>query len=127
MRADLLLQWEVARKRSGRARTAVSAAWSPWWRFRLGRRIPSTAFRPRPAADGGILVIERRAEPLLPTTEHDAFRSFVSGLFDGSTARDLDAREWTALFAAYTDTSASGRLGVVRQPAPAARSQSELE
>jgi 23S rRNA (adenine-N6)-dimethyltransferase len=48
-RADLLVQWEVARKRAGRPRTRVSASWSPWWRFRLGARIPRGAFRPRPA------------------------------------------------------------------------------
>jgi 23S rRNA (adenine-N6)-dimethyltransferase len=65
-RADLVLQWEVARKRAGRPRTALSASWSPWWRFRLGRRIPRAAFRPRPAVDAGILIAERRREPLLP-------------------------------------------------------------
>ncbi len=100
-RADLVLQWEVARKRAGRPRTALSASWSPWWRFRLGRRLPRTAFRPPPAVDAGVLVIERRRAPLLPVEAHEAFRHFVQALFAGTIAGDLDARQWTALFAAY--------------------------
>jgi 23S rRNA (adenine-N6)-dimethyltransferase len=100
-RADLVLQWEVARKRAGRPRTALSASWSPWWHFRLGRRLPRTAFRPPPAVDAGVLVVERRREPLLPLEAREPFRDFVRGLFAGTLARDLDARHWSALFAAY--------------------------
>ena len=82
-RADLVLQWEVVRKRSGRPRTALSAAWSPWWSFRAGRRIPSTAFRPQPAVDAAVLVIERRTEPLLKA---DAAQPFA--VFAHATARN---------------------------------------
>jgi 23S rRNA (adenine-N6)-dimethyltransferase len=101
IRADLILQWEVARKRAGRPRTALSASWTPWWRFRLGRRIPRTAFRPRPAVDAGVLVVEPRRRPLLPPEAHDPYLDFVRGLFTGTLARDLDATQWVALFAAY--------------------------
>jgi len=100
-RADLILQWEVARKRAGRPRTALSAAWSPWWRFRLGRRIPPTAFRPRPAVDACVLVVERRGEPLLPPEAAAPFRDFVRSLFAGTLPRELDAAEWSALFGAW--------------------------
>ncbi|MDQ3874870.1 MAG: rRNA adenine N(6)-methyltransferase family protein [Actinomycetota bacterium] len=100
-RADLVLQWEVARKRAGRPRTALSASWSPWWRFRLGRRLPRTAFHPPPAVDAGVLVIERQREPLLPIEAREPFRDFVHGVFAGTLAPDLDARQWSALFAAY--------------------------
>ncbi|HKP19406.1 MAG TPA: 23S ribosomal RNA methyltransferase Erm [Gaiellaceae bacterium] len=100
-RADLLLQWEVARKRAGRPRTAMSASWSPWWSFRLGRRVPRTAFRPRPAVDAGVLVVERRRTPLLPVEAQVAFTEFTRALFTGTLARELDAPEWAALFAAY--------------------------
>jgi 23S rRNA (adenine-N6)-dimethyltransferase len=102
-RADLLLQWEVARKRAGRPRTALSAAWTPWWRFRLGRRVPAAAFRPRPSADAGVLIVERRREALLPAVAHEAFGDFVRSLFTGTLARELSARQWAALFAAYSD------------------------
>jgi 23S rRNA (adenine-N6)-dimethyltransferase len=101
VRADLLLQWEVARKRAGRPRTAVSAAWSPWWRFRLGQRIPRTAFRPQPAVDGGVLTIERRVDPFLPFEAHDSFAVFVSALFAARIGSELDAKRWAAMYAAY--------------------------
>jgi 23S rRNA (adenine-N6)-dimethyltransferase len=100
VRADLVLQWEVARKRAGRPRTALSASWCPWWRFRLGRRLPRSAFRPQPAVDAGVLVIERR-DPLLPPSAAAPFAAFVQMLFAGTLPRRLDAGQWAALFAAY--------------------------
>jgi 23S rRNA (adenine-N6)-dimethyltransferase len=116
VRADLIVQWEVARKRAGRPRTALSASWSPWWRFRIGRKIPRTAFRPRPAVDAGVLVVERRPDPLLPTDVSEAFASFVQSLFAGTLVRELDPTQWAALFAAYaretnpgTDSAATSR------------------
>jgi 23S rRNA (adenine-N6)-dimethyltransferase len=92
------------RKRSGRPRTAVSAAWSPWWTFRQGRRIPRTAFRPQPTVEAGVLVIERRPQPLLGSEAADAFATFAQALFAGTLARDLDADQWAALYHAYTAT-----------------------
>ena len=62
VRADFVLQWEVARKRAGRPRSALDASWAPWWRFRLGRRIAPSAFRPRPAVAAGGVV--RGVQPL---------------------------------------------------------------
>ena len=105
-RADVLLQWEVARKRAGRPGTLVSAAWSPWWRFRLGQRIPNAAFRPRPAVDAGVLVVERRAVSLLPPAQRDDFAAFVEGVFSGGIAAGLDARTWAALYGAYSAAAA---------------------
>jgi len=46
-------------------------------------------------------VVERRREPLLPLAAHETFADFVRGLFTGTLARDLDASQWAALFAAY--------------------------
>jgi 23S rRNA (adenine-N6)-dimethyltransferase len=107
-RADLLVQWEVARKRAGRPRSTVSAQWSPWWRFRLGRRLPRNAFRPQPAVDAALLIVERRATPLLPVEAQPRFLAFVEGLFTGTLARDLDAEQWARLFSAY-DSEPLGR------------------
>jgi 23S rRNA (adenine-N6)-dimethyltransferase len=101
-RADLILQWEVARKRAGRPRTVLSASWAPWWRFRLSRRLPRTAFRPQPAVDAGVLVVERRPEPSLPPEAAEPFAAFVRAVFAGTLARELDHVRWAALFAAYT-------------------------
>jgi 23S rRNA (adenine-N6)-dimethyltransferase len=104
-RADLVLQWEVARKRAGEPRSVVSAAWSPWWSARLGGRLPRTAFRPVPAVDAGVLVVERRPEPLLPPVTADAYAAFVRALFTGELGPQLDAAQWAALYAAYAQTN----------------------
>lgn len=67
-RADLLVQYEVARKRSAAPPTTLrSAAWAPWWTFEMGDRIGRRAFRPVPRVDAAWLTIRRRAAPVLPT------------------------------------------------------------
>jgi 23S rRNA (adenine-N6)-dimethyltransferase len=77
-RADLIVQWEVARKRSAvPASTLRSTAWAPWWEFRLGLRIPAAEFRPVPRVDGGVLVATRRDPPLLPPAMAPRYRAFV--------------------------------------------------
>jgi 23S rRNA (adenine-N6)-dimethyltransferase len=108
-RLDVLVQWEVARKRAGPPRTAISASWDPWWQFRLGRRVPRHAFRPQPAVDAGVLVVTRQAEPLLRPEAHAAFAGFVRGLFDGTLAPDLDGQRWAAMFEAYKGTPIPGQ------------------
>lgn len=108
-RADLVLQWEVARKRAGRPRSALSAAWAPWWRFRLGRRIPPEAFRPRPAVAAAVLVAERRRAPLLPPESFEEYGAFVRSLFDGTLARGLDGAGWAALFGVWDSSQTRSR------------------
>jgi 23S rRNA (adenine-N6)-dimethyltransferase len=103
-RADLVVQQAVARKRAGNPRNLLSASWSPWFRFRLGRHLPRTAFRPVPSVDAAVLVVERRREPLLPPEQCDAFAAFVAAFFDGALARELDATRWAGLFSAYAST-----------------------
>jgi 23S rRNA (adenine-N6)-dimethyltransferase len=76
--ADLVVQWEVARKRVATPPTTMlSATWVPWWTFALGRRIPATAFRPVPAVDAAVLRVARRAPPLLPGHLAPAYGDFV--------------------------------------------------
>jgi 23S rRNA (adenine-N6)-dimethyltransferase len=82
--AVLLLQWEVARKRAAvGGTTLLTASWWPWYEFDLAGRVPSAAFRPRPSVDGGILVIRRRPEPLVPSAERAAYRRLVQEAFRG--------------------------------------------
>jgi 23S rRNA (adenine-N6)-dimethyltransferase len=77
-RADLIVQWEVARKRSAvPPSTLRSTAWAPWWELRLGRRIPATEFRPVPRVDGGVLVVTRREPALLPPGMTAPYEAFV--------------------------------------------------
>jgi 23S rRNA (adenine-N6)-dimethyltransferase len=105
-RAVLITQWEVARKRAAvGGTTLLTAQWWPWLSPRLDRRIPAGAFRPRPSVDAGLLVIDRRAEPLLPVREQRGYQRFAATVFNGrgrglheilvrqGIARD-DVRRW---------------------------------
>jgi 23S rRNA (adenine-N6)-dimethyltransferase len=51
-RADLIVQWQVARERvraaSGPPTDLLGARWGPWWEFHRGRRLPAACFRPPP-------------------------------------------------------------------------------
>ena len=77
-RADLIVQWEVARKRAALpSSTLLSTTWVPWWEFRLGRHVPATAFRPVPRVDSGVLIITRRQPPLLPPAMARLYSEFV--------------------------------------------------
>jgi 23S rRNA (adenine-N6)-dimethyltransferase len=81
-RADLIVQSEVARKRTADPpRNAMSLGWGPWWTFAIERHIPSHNFRPPPRVDAALLSIRRRDPPLVPATELTAFRHLVRGLF----------------------------------------------
>jgi 23S rRNA (adenine-N6)-dimethyltransferase len=77
-RADLLVQWEVARKRAAvPPTTMLSTAWAPWWSFAVGRRFPADSFRPVPSVDAAVLRVTRRVPPLLPEHMAGAYASFV--------------------------------------------------
>ena len=77
-RADVIVQWEVARKRATvPPSTMLSTAWAPWWEFRLGPRIPATEFRRIPRVDAGVLVVTRRSRPLLPVAMAGRYADFV--------------------------------------------------
>lgn len=78
VRADVIVQWEVARKRAAvPPDTLVSTTWAPWWQFRLGRRVPAREFRPVPRVDGGVLVGTRRRPSLLPAGMAGPYAGFV--------------------------------------------------
>jgi 23S rRNA (adenine-N6)-dimethyltransferase len=78
VRADLIVQLEVARKRAATPpSTLLSTCWTPWWSFELGRRIPANAFRPVPSVDAAVLRVTRRVPPLLPLRMANAYASFV--------------------------------------------------
>ena len=82
--AVLLVQWEVARKRAGvGGTTMLTASWWPWYEFSLGSRVPAAAFTPVPTVDGGILVIRRRASPLVPSEGRTNYQDLVRHAFTG--------------------------------------------
>jgi 23S rRNA (adenine-N6)-dimethyltransferase len=95
-RAALIVQWEVARKRASPG-TLLGLGWAPWWEMRLVRRLPAAAFRPRPSVDAGIVVVSRRAEPLLPAAQARAYRAFLRRGF-GRRRQPCGLEEWLDAF-----------------------------
>ncbi|MFD1151959.1 23S ribosomal RNA methyltransferase Erm [Saccharothrix hoggarensis] len=82
--AVLLVQWEVARRRAGvGGATMMTAQWWPWYSFALVRRVPATAFRPRPGVDGGLMTVTRRADPLVDARRRPRYQAFVHRVFTG--------------------------------------------
>jgi 23S rRNA (adenine-N6)-dimethyltransferase len=78
VRADLIVQWEVARKRAVMPpSTLLSTTWAPWWSFEVVARIPATAFRPVPSVDAAVLCVTRRDPALLPPRMAGPYASFV--------------------------------------------------
>jgi 23S rRNA (adenine-N6)-dimethyltransferase len=77
-RADLIVQWEVARKRAAMPPTTLlSTLWAPWWEMRLGARIPATEFRPIPQVDAAVLTVSRRNPPILPVSMAQRYVDFI--------------------------------------------------
>jgi len=112
-RADLIVQWQVARERvrasSGPPVDLRGARWAPWWEFHRGRRLPAACFRPRPSVDAAVLVVTRRAEPLLPTSASDRYSSFVARAFRSrADARNLGVDRWVELFRTFDGRRAAG-------------------
>jgi 23S rRNA (adenine-N6)-dimethyltransferase len=80
--ADVLVEWNVARKRSSpRPTNLVSLGWQPWWTFELVRHVPASAFQPRPSVDAGFLAIRRRARPLLRPDQRGRYRALLGRAF----------------------------------------------
>jgi 23S rRNA (adenine-N6)-dimethyltransferase len=105
VRADLVVQWQVARHRSrvheGPPLDLLGAIWSPWWRFGRGRRLPAGSFNPRPAVDAAVLEIARRDRPLVPVEDFERYATFVRDAFGSrSDAPERAAGEWVARFRA---------------------------
>lgn len=68
LRADLIVQREVARKHAAQPASSLrTAAWAPWWEFRSGQEISRRAFRPVPGVDAAVLTITKRTPAILPT------------------------------------------------------------
>lgn len=133
-RAELVVQWELARKRAAVwPSTLRGVYWGAWYELSVVRHLASSAFAPPPSVDAGVLSVRRRRDPLVSAGAAGSYLSFVGrgfraqlplrraladfvspgelkrisvalGFSPMATARDLDAHQWAALFAA-----ASGR------------------
>lgn len=82
--AVLMVQWEVARRRAGvGGATMMTAQWWPWYEFDLIRRVPASAFRPRPGVDAGLMTMSRRLDPLIPASDRRTYQAMVHAVFTG--------------------------------------------
>ena len=126
-RADVIVQWELAVKQTAVwPSTLKSTLWRAWYDIAVVRRLARTAFSPTPSVDAALLRVTRRPTPLVPVTEHRLYRRFLTEAFassgppgrlsarlsrieikrlapvlgfdPSSRPRDLDARQWAALF-----------------------------
>jgi len=104
VRADLVIEWAAAVKRGLPWPSSVNGVvWGAWYTASVARRLPRRAFEPPPSVDAGVIVFERRAEPLVPFDRALEYRRFVAGGFRrggrrNALPRDLDAHQWAELF-----------------------------
>ena len=100
VRADLVVEWDVAVRRALPWPSTVNGVvWGAFWETSLARRLPRTLFSPPPAADAGVLVVRRRARPLVPRGQAAAYRAYVAREFRRRPwARDVDAHGWASAF-----------------------------
>jgi 23S rRNA (adenine-N6)-dimethyltransferase len=89
LRADLVVQREVARKHTSSPPASLrTAAWSPWWEFAMGPSIDRRSFRPVPDVDAAVLRIRRRDPAVLPVSLAPAFRETLREVWSRSTLPD---------------------------------------
>ena len=122
-RADVIVEWGLAAKRSAVwPSTQLSAYWGAWFELSLTRRLPRSVFAPPPSVDAGVLRVVRRADPPIAVRDARAYWAFLArgykhgprsviswttlkqleaelGFDRRAAPRDLDAGQWAALFA----------------------------
>ena len=120
--ADVIVDWRLAEKRAALwPSTRLGVEWSAWFRLEIARRLPRCCFAPPPSVDAAVLRATRRHDPLVAVEEAARYRRFLDrGFRDGvralvpprtlkrlaadlgfdrhAAARDLDARQWAALY-----------------------------
>jgi 23S rRNA (adenine-N6)-dimethyltransferase len=128
-RADVIVQWDFAAKHTAVwPATLKSTYWRAWHDMAIIGRLARTAFSPPPSVDAAVVRLERREQPLVPAHDSERYWHFLSeafrsplpvrralgarlpalqvkrlaptlGFAPDAHARDLDARQWAALFA----------------------------
>jgi 23S rRNA (adenine-N6)-dimethyltransferase len=124
---DAIVEWGFAvRKCAVWPSTLTAVEWSSQFRLELVRRVPRASFAPPPRIDAAVLRALRRETPLVD--DIDAYRAFLRRSFGDfaveravgrsvirrvahelgfdprARGRDLDARQWAALFTAARST-----------------------
>jgi len=92
-RADVIVEWGVARKRTTCwPSTLLNVTRGARYEFVLVRRLPARCFEPAPRVDAALLSIRRRPVPLVPQQETEAFRALVAAGFRSGVRRAVAAR-----------------------------------
>jgi 23S rRNA (adenine-N6)-dimethyltransferase len=138
---DAIVEWGLAAKRTAVwPSTLLGCSWGAWYELSIERRVPRACFAPPPSVDAALLRATRRQEPLVPPEEARAYeamlrRAFESraplnrvfprglvhrvahelGLDPHALARDLDARQWSALYAAVRSATSRPRAAGARR------------
>lgn len=90
-RIDLVVQADVARKHATvPPRTLRTAAWTPWWTFEVGLRLPRQVFRPVPRVDAAVLTVRRRPDPVFPEWLAPELRDLLRPAWQGRASRSPD-------------------------------------
>jgi len=123
-RLDAIVEWGLAAKRTAVwPSTLLGCVWGAWYELELVRRVPRACFAPPPSVDAAVLRATRRPEPLVPPRDARPYEALLRRGFDSqapldrilprrivhrvahehgfdphSLARDLDARQWAALY-----------------------------
>ncbi len=101
VRADLIVQWQVARALAQAGDKdpidLVAASWAPWWSFRRERRLPAKLFRPPLSVDAAVLTVTRREPALLPVELAPQFMAFARERF-ATAVPSADAEQWVNRF-----------------------------
>jgi 23S rRNA (adenine-N6)-dimethyltransferase len=120
--ADVIVEWGLAEKRTAVwPSTRLGVEWSAWFELSIVRRLSRSCFAPPPSVDAALMRAVRRDEPLVRPERAGEFGRFVEvGFRDGlrgvvsprqlkraaaelgfartARPRDLDARQWAALY-----------------------------
>jgi 23S rRNA (adenine-N6)-dimethyltransferase len=138
---DAIVEWGLAAKRTAVwPSTLLGCTWGAWYELSLVRRVSRACFAPPPSVDAALLRAGRRQHPLVAVEAaagyeallHRAFaaqlpldRVLPRGLvhrvahelgFDPhAAARDLDVRQWAALYASVRSATARPRAAGSRR------------
>jgi 23S rRNA (adenine-N6)-dimethyltransferase len=136
---DVIVEWGLAAKRTAVwPSTLLGCMWGAWYELSLVRRVPRACFAPPPSVDAAVLRATRRSRPLVPPAEAAAYEALLSRAFEAraplgrilprrvvrraahelgfdphGTARDLDARQWSRLYAAVRSATPRRRVRTV--------------
>jgi 23S rRNA (adenine-N6)-dimethyltransferase len=122
---DAIVEWGLAAKRTAVwPATLLGCTWGAWYELRLVRRVPRACFTPPPSVDAAVLRAGRRSEPLVAPGEAGGYEALLRRAFGArvpldrilprgvvhrvahelgfdphAAARDLDVRQWAAVYA----------------------------